>query len=239
MKKINILDYLYPPRCPVCDKPVLQKQSFDGFCATCLEKLPIIRGKRCCKCGRALNDLEKEYCSDCSKYGWAHIYDKGLSLCTYDDVLRDMIYRLKYGKRSEYAIWLGKLLADAFAVALKRAGAEGVVAVPLHENRIRKRGYNQAELLAKSFCRHSGIPFYEHYVERVKDTKPLKSMSRSERQNNLKKAFKIGRNDVKLKVSIVIDDIYTTGSTIDALAKVLKESGVHKVYFLTVAIGDD
>ena len=239
MKKIYILDYLYPPRCPVCDKPILQNQSFDGFCTTCLEKLPIIRGKRCCKCGRALSDLEKEYCSDCLKYGWAHIYDKGLSLCTYDDVLRDMIYRLKYGKRSEYANALGKLLADAFAVALKRAGAEGVIAVPLHENRIRKRGYNQAELLAKSFCRHSGIPFYEHYVERVKDTKPLKSMSRSERQNNLKKAFKIGRNDVKLKVSIVIDDIYTTGSTIDSMAAVLKEAGVSKVYFLTVAIGDD
>ncbi|MBQ1172350.1 MAG: ComF family protein [Lachnospiraceae bacterium] len=239
MKKINILDYLYPPRCPVCDKPVLQKESHDGFCATCLGKLPIIRGKRCCKCGRALSDLEKEYCSDCLKYGLAHIYDKGLALCTYDDALRDMIYRLKYGNRSEYANALGKLLADSFATALKRAGAEGVVAVPLHEKRIRKRGYNQAELLAKSFCMHSGIPFYKHYVERVKDTKPLKSMSRPERQNNLKKAFKIGKNDVKLKVSIVIDDIYTTGSTIDALAEVLKEAGVHKVYFLTVAIGDD
>lgn len=239
MKKINILDYLYPPRCPACDKPILQNQSFDGFCTTCLEKLPIIRGKRCCKCGRALSDLEKEYCSDCLKYGWAHIYDKGLSLCTYDDVLRDMIYRLKYGKRSEYANALGKLLADAFAVALKRAGAEGVIAVPLHENRIRKRGYNQAELLAKSFCRHSGIPFYEHYVERVKDTKPLKSMSRSERQNNLKKAFKLGRNDVKSKVSIVIDDIYTTGSTVDAVAEVLKRAGVSKIYFITIAIGGD
>lgn len=76
-------------------------------------------------------------------------------------------------------------------------------------------------------------------MERIKDTKPLKSMTRSERQNNLKKAFKIGRNDVKLKVSIVIDDIYTTGSTIDSMAAVLKEAGVSKVYFLTVAIGDD
>lgn len=239
MKKINILDYLYPPRCPVCDRPVLQKQSHDGFCTACIEKLPIIRGKRCCKCGRALSSLEKEYCSDCLKYGWTHIYDKGLSLCTYDDTIRGIIYRLKYGKRSEYADALGKLLSDAFGEALKRAGAEGVVAVPLHENRIRKRGYNQAALLAKSFSKYSGIPFCAHYVERVKDTKPLKSMTRSERQNNLKKAFKIGRNDVKLKVSIVIDDIYTTGSTIDALAEVLKEAGVRKVYFLTVAIGND
>ena len=93
--------------------------------------------------------------------------------------------------------------------------------------------------MAKSFCNHSGIPLCEHYVERMKDTKPLKSMSRPERQNNLKKAFKIGRNDVKLNVSIVVDDIYTTGSTVDALAEVLKEAGVQTVYFLTVAIGDD
>lgn len=239
MKKINILDYLYPPRCPVCDRPVLQKQSYDGFCTTCIEKLPIIRGKRCCKCGRALSSLEKEYCSDCLKYGWAHMYDKGLSLCTYDDTVRDVIYRLKYGKRGEYADALGKLLSDTFGAALKRAGAEGVIAVPLHQNRIRKRGYNQAELLAKSFCKYSGIPFCAHYVERVKDTKPLKSMTRPERQNNLKKAFKIGRNDVKLKISIVIDDIYTTGSTIDSIAEILKEAGVYKVYFVTVAIGDD
>ena len=239
MKKINFLDYLYPPRCPVCDKPVLQKQNWCGFCITCIEKLPMIKHNRCYKCGRALSGQEKEYCSDCLKYGWMHIYDKGFSLCTYDDTIRDTVYRLKYGKRSEYAKPLGKLMAHAFAAVFKRAGVEGVIAVPLHENRIRKRGYNQAELLAKSFCEYSGIPFYAHYVERIKDTKPLKSMTRSERQNNLKKAFKIGRNDVKLKVSIVIDDIYTTGSTIDSMAAVLKEAGVSKGYFLTVAIGDD
>lgn len=239
MKKITILDYLYPPRCPLCDKPVLQKESRNGFCAKCMEKLPIIRGKRCYKCGRAINDLKKEYCADCSKYGWIHMYDKGLSLCTYDDTIRDMIYRLKYGNRSEYADTFGKLLSDAFACALKRTGAQGVIAVPLHVNRIKKRGYNQAELLAKSFCKHSGIPFYAHYVERVEDTKALKNLTRAERQNNLKKAFKIGRNDVKLKIIIVIDDIYTTGSTIDAMAKVLKKAGVHRVYFLTIAIGDD
>ena len=71
------------------------------------------------------------------------------------------------------------------------------------------------------------------------DTAPLKSMTRAQRQNNLKKAFKLGRNDVKSKVSIVIDDIYTTGSTIDAVAEVLKCAGVSKIYFITIAIGGD
>ena len=71
------------------------------------------------------------------------------------------------------------------------------------------------------------------------DTAPLKSMTRAQRQNNLKKAFKLGRNDVKSKVSIVIDDIYTTGSTVDAVAEVLKRAGVSKIYFITIAIGGD
>ena len=74
---------------------------------------------------------------------------------------------------------------------------------------------------------------------RTRHTPPMKMLSAGERQNNLKKAFKIGRNDVKLKITIVIDDIYTTGSTIDAVAKALKEAGMLKVYFLTLASGED
>ena len=82
-----------------------------------------------------------------------------------------------------------------------------------------------------------GIPVDSRLIKRVKKTLPQKLLSDCERQNNLKKAFKIDRNDVKLKRVIVIDDIYTTGSTIDAVAGLLKKKGVEKVYFLTISIG--
>jgi len=139
----------------------------------------------------------------------------------------------------EYAQKYGCLMAKAFGGALLRAGADSVTAVPLHPNRVQKRGFNQAEILAKAFSKETGIPFYKDFVKRDVDTAPLKSMTRAQRQNNLKKAFKLGRNDVKSKVSIVIDDIYTTGSTIDAVAEVLKCAGVSKIYFITIAIGGD
>jgi ComF family protein len=153
--------------------------------------------------------------------------------------MRESIYRLKYGGRREYADVYGRMMAERFGKAMQRAGVEGIVPVPLHPKREYRRGYNQAALLANRLGEETGIKVYDDYVVRIRHTPPMKSLSAGERQNNLKKAFKIGRNDVKLKVIIVLDDIYTTGSTIDAVAKVLIEAGVLRVYFMTLAIGED
>ena len=113
--------------------------------------------------------------------------------------------------------------------------------MPIHRSRLRKRGYNQAELLAKALGRYTGLPVYAKLVKRVKNTAPLKLLNPQERQNNLKKAFHIVGNDVKLmeKLSsvVLVDDIYTTGSTVDEMASVLLETGVEKVYFVTLACG--
>ena len=91
--------------------------------------------------------------------------------------------------------------------------------------------------MALKISQKAGIPFYKNLVLRVKNTVPQKGLDVPERQNNLKKAFIIGQNVVKLKTIIVIDDIYTTGSTIDAVAGVLKDAGVLRVYFIALAIG--
>lgn len=232
-------DLLFPPRCPVCDKPVAYYDRKRRICRGCVSGLPVIRGSRCFCCGRQLKDQEKEFCADCRKNGTKRYFIRGLPLCTYDDVMRTSIYRLKYGGRREYAEFYGAMMAEAFGSAVKRAGIQGIIPVPLHPKREYERGYNQAALLARAFGKRVGIPVYEDYVVRTRHTPPMKMLSAGERQNNLKKAFKIGRNDVKLKITIVIDDIYTTGSTIDAVAKALKEAGMLKVYFLTLASGED
>ena len=116
-------------------------------------------------------------------------------------------------------------------------GAQALVPVPIHKSRQKKRGYNQALLLAEVLSAYCGIPVYDDLIARCGKTKAQKNLTDRERQNNLKKAFKIGRNDVKLKTIIVVDDIYTTGTTLDAVAKVCKEAGVVSVYSLTVAVG--
>ena len=111
------------------------------------------------------------------------------------------------------------------------------MAVPVHRSRLRTRGYNQAEVIARSLGRELGIPVDTRLIRRSKKTVPLKNLTLAERQNNLKKAFKLCRNDVKLKTIIVIDDIYTTGSTMDAVAQVLKNAGIERVYCVCAAIG--
>ena len=110
--------------------------------------------------------------------------------------------------------------------------------VPIHKKRLRRRGYNQATLFAAALGRELQIPVIDNLISRVENTKPMKMLSGRERQNNLKKAFKIGQNDVKLDTIIIIDDIYTTGSTIDALAREIKKAGVTNIYFIALAIGE-
>lgn len=101
-----------------------------------------------------------------------------------------------------------------------------------------ERGYNQAACLARALGRSLELPVDEKLVKRVRNTAPMKHLNPTERQNNLKKAFIIGRNDVKLYDRIIlVDDIYTTGTTLDEIAALLKEHGVSKVYCVTLACG--
>lgn len=238
-QEIKIVDVIFPLRCPVCDRPVPYHERFKGICSGCEAALPLIRGARCCLCGRLLSQKEKDLCGDCRQNRKKHYYTRGIALYQYDDIIRKSIYRFKYEGRQEYGMFFGKIMARQFGQAVKRAGVEGIIPVPLHPGREAERGYNQADLLAKSFGKETGIPVYGKYVIRIKNTPPLKSLDGTVRQNNLKRAFKIGQNDVKLNITIIVDDIYTTGSTIDAVAKVLLEAGVSKVYFMTLAIGKD
>ena len=122
---------------------------------------------------------------------------------------------------------------------IKSLKPDGLIPVPLHPRKKRRRGYNQAALLAKVLGEELGIPVYENVVARKKKTRALKLLNPEERLNNLKKAFILMENGVKLNRLIIIDDIYTTGSTIDAVAHTLLGQGIQEVYFVTLAIGED
>lgn len=128
-------------------------------------------------------------------------------------------------------------MAQRLSGFIKDSGAQALVPVPLHKTRQRRRGYNQAEALSRELSALTGIPVLADWIARVEKTAPMKDLSSRERQNNLKRAFKIRRNDVKLNTVIIIDDIYTTGSTIDAMSRELKKAGVERIYFMTLAIG--
>ena len=116
--------------------------------------------------------------------------------------------------------------------------ADAILPVPVHASRRRSRGYNQAELVAAELSRLTGIKMYDRLVKRVRKTTPQKELTIQERQNNLKKAFNITANVVKLNKTILVDDIYTTGSTLDAVAVELQRHGVKTVYAITLCIGE-
>lgn len=240
---MNIIkELLFPRRCPVCDGIIKirvgnRKQGEKGWnkiCPQCMEKLIPVQEPWCLKCGKPLSEEPREYCHDCSR--GKHVFTRGRAVFTYDSVAASL-YRFKYGERQEYAECYGALAAEILKDDTGLQQAQAMIPVPLHPARLRKRGYNQAALFARALGEAWGIPVYENLVVRCKNTQPLKQLNPTERQNNLKKAFKIVQNDVKLNTILIVDDIYTTGSTIDAVARVFSEAGVHTIYFVTLAVG--
>ncbi len=179
--------------------------------------------------------MEAELCHDCS--GKTHLFDKGRALYEYESI-REALYRMKYAGRKEYAEFFALELSLFLKEEILKWNADALIPVPLHSTRQRKRGFNQAQLLAEHLGEFLGIPVRSDLLKRCKKTVPQKELSLAERQNNLKKAFKISQYDVKLKTIIVIDDIFTTGSTIDAMSSELRRAGVQKIYFITLAIGE-
>lgn len=229
----RIISLFYPRRCPICDEAVPKPGLY--ICPKCKEKLQVITPPYCQKCGKPLRDYKEECCADCIKV--VHYFNKGVALYRYP-VIRQSIYRIKYEGRREYLDFYADEIVRQFKAQIRLWEPDGIVAVPLHKNRLFKRGYNQAELLARRIANKMDIPFYKKLIIRCRDTVAQKGLDIRERQNNLKKAFIIGQNVVKLNTIIIVDDIYTTGSTMDAMAQVLKAAGVEKVYYITLAVGE-
>lgn len=141
---------------------------------------------------------------------------------------------LKYSNRAEYAAFYAGAMAKRWGPWLQSLGADALLPVPIHRIRLAKRGYNQAGLIARELSALIHIPVYEDYMVRSRNTVPQKLFDKKRREINVKKAFNVGKNGVKLKTVIVVDDIFTTGSTIDELSRVLKKIGVEKIYFITI-----
>lgn len=233
MKRIKekILNLLYPHRCAICDRTV---REYERICPACRPKIRLIDGPICMKCGKKVKDEGELYCYDCKRRNFR--YDRGFAVFEYD-FIKDSLFRFKYGSRAEYAEFYATVTADRYAETLNKLGVEALIPVPVHRRRYNKRGYNQAAEYAEFLSGYTGIPVADKLIERKVNTVPLKKMSAGQRQKNIKKAFKLIQNDVNFKRVCIVDDIYTTGSTVDAIASILKDGGVKEVYFVAIAIG--
>ena len=139
--------------------------------------------------------------------------------------MKQSIYRFKDGGRREYAEFYAKESARLYGDWIKRKDIQAIIPIPIHRHKRYKRGYNQAEIYAKELGKQCGLPVDSKTLIRVVDTLPQKTL-------------KIGVDGVQWKRVLVVDDIYTTGSTVDAAAAVLREAGVEKIYILSITIGN-
>jgi len=228
-----VLQVFFPRRCPLCDAVISQ----GGLvCEQCTAKIPYIEEPCCKKCGKQLENERQEYCGDCSRK--KHFFRQGKAVFSYRGEMKLSMYRFKYSNKREYADFYAEEAMLRYGDWIRRRGIEVIIPVPLYKGKRRARGYNQAEVFAKELGRKTGILVEKSMLRRIKNTKPQKMLSDKQRKDNLKGAFQVETNIVKYSKILLVDDIYTTGATVDAIAELLIKAGVKEIYFMSICIGE-
>jgi len=232
--KEAILDILYPQNiaCILC-----QKRASDiddkGLCRACADTLPTIAPPVCQKCGRPVG--EDGICIDCA-YVRYH-FEQAVSVLHYTPEIKRLIHRFKYDGISYLSRIMGWWMAQAFK---QRCGwkVDIIMPVPLHPKRQRQRGFNQSALLARELGRYIGVSVNEGVLIRKKYTTAQAGLNKFQRMQNLQGAFEVREIEaVRGKTILLVDDVFTTGSTVDECSKVLMQARAQRVYVLTLAVG--
>lgn len=186
-------------------------------------------------CGKPIEKEVQEYCKDCQEHSWD--YEQGRSIWVHRAPVSQAIYKFKYQNKRHYGKVFAEEMAKCYGKQIHRWGIEEIIPVPLHRKRQRKRGYNQAGILAEELGELLNIPVNQNAVYRIRNTLPQKVLDDAQRIKNLSGAFAVLQSQKIQSRVLVVDDIYTTGNTIQQVAKILKRAGAEKVYFLTISIG--
>jgi len=218
------MGWLMPGSCAVCGEAYVDET---GLCGPCLKQIPMVVDA-CPRCGEA--GRCGQVCGACQQDPpW---YDRVVSGAGYQGVVGRMVRDFKFSARLDLAPPLAHLL-------LRRLADEPVlpdliIPVPLHSSRIRERGYNQGAILARRLSRALGVPCRFDLVARVRRTRPQTALARKQRQHNVRNAF-VARSRVPAAHVAVVDDVMTTGGTVNEIARVLKRAGASEVSIWVVA----
>lgn len=237
LKKLynSALELLFPEKgiCFICDV-YDENIKKDHICEDCRDKLHFIGKNRCPTCGKPLeiiNDTNK--CSFCIKNNF--YFKRAFSPLEFTGELKDAIYKFKYQSKPYMYKSFGELMVREL-LKEKIEPIDIIVPIPLHRSRMAKRGYNQSELVAKYISKKLNIPLDRKNLIRTKATKEQNTLSRLERQKNIKNAFSVRDDRVFMnKRVLLVDDIFTTGATVNEGAKVLKSVKAKEVIVITIA----
>lgn len=235
--KEQAIGVLFPRRCPVCDEIVVPKGAL--ICPECRGLLSDVKGSLCMKCGKELADTEGEYCFGCMRHPKRFV--RGAALFNYNEVSAKSMVQIKYKNKREYLDFYSREMVNRLGEKIRGMHGEALVPVPVHPERLRKRGFNQAQELALRISRLTGISLCTDLLIRSRKTAPQKELTPAQRLKNLEQAFQVNLESSFREADsvILVDDIYTTGSTIEACTRVLQKAGIPKVYFLALCIGGD
>ena len=231
---INKIKYLfYPPVCPLCEEVLSGGKT--RICDNCRPKIQYLTEPTCLKCGKEIDDSETEYCRDCKEKPKSYV--RGFPAMIYKEPLKRSIVNFKYHNKSSYADCFAREIIKTHGKDILNAAPEALIPVPIHKAKLEKRGYNQAKVLADSLSVYLNIPVDDEILKRTINTTPQKLLNDTERQKNLEKAFISDKKQVQYKKVMLVDDIYTTGSTIESCTKALKKAGVREVFYTGICIG--
>jgi ComF family protein len=230
-----LIDFFFPPRCPFCGERE-EEDSPAGICPACFRQIRLVAHPRCPRCGVGFAaDLGEDHlCADCLR-GEGH-FTKARALAHYEGLMAAVLARFKYRGHSRLARPLGDLLAEYREPDFSFADYRLVIPVPLHPRRLRQRGFNQSLLLARRIGRRHSLPLDFTALRRIRPTLPQTELSAAERQKNIRGAFAVSNpRAVDGNAVLLVDDVFTTGATVEECAKALLKSGAGRVDVLTLA----
>ncbi|MBN1526990.1 MAG: ComF family protein [Candidatus Omnitrophica bacterium] len=230
----TFLNLLYPLRCASCGKD-LEATDKLHVCGSCLNSIRPNPAPHCAICGRSLHNA-KDICADCRKD--RPCFERAYSACVYEGALKDMIHAFKFKRRIALSGTLSKIMVD-FARDNYEVyeGIGAITFVPLHAGRLREREFNQSEALARGLGLAFGISCAD-VLSKARKTAPQNELSKDERALNLAGVFKVKDATAIIgKKVLLIDDVMTTGSTLNECAKALAGAGAKAVRCCTLARG--
>ncbi len=232
-----IASVFFPGPCRICDNPLLTASRVP-ICPDCLASFERIREPMCQCCGRPFAspvaaEAATPLCRLCRSEFYA--FDRARSYAIYNDALSGAMVLLKYEEVTRLGGWFAERLAEVVSAEAEEWRADVVVPVPLHRERQRERGYNQAELIARPLAKRLHVELGARILVRTKPRPPQLVLSRSEHWKSVRGAYatRKGQQVDKLRV-LLVDDVLTTGATLDACARALKAAGAAAVLGLTV-----
>ena len=215
---MNFLNNLTPPpACLLCGADSHQA----ALCRPCIDKLPWLTAIRCPQC--ALPTLDGKPCGQCIKSPPA--FDSTLAVFQYRDTIAQLVSAAKFGGHWSILPALAELVISA---AEQSKPPDFLIPLPLHAHRLKERGYNQALEIARPIAQHLKLPLLSHLLQRTRDTEHQTRLSEKARHRNMRKAFEIDADLAGAHVGI-IDDVMTTGASLNAAARALKQAGAARV----------